>query len=172
MNENNNKLIYIAVIIILVLLGAGGYFLYAGKNENISDKQNELYKQNEKGDTASEENKNYTNQQKNEEQNSSENNQNQTQAQTKEITVMGSEFKFEPNLITVNKGEKVKIIFENTGNYPHNLVIPELNIETKLIKKGETDIIEFIAPESKTYEFICSVPGHKENGMEGEFKVK
>lgn len=166
--NGNNKLIYIIVIIILVLLGVGGYFLSAReakeKNENISNEQNE------ENDFVNEENENYTNQQKNEEQNNNENSQ--TQTQTKEITVMGSEFKFEPNIITVNKGEKVKITFKNIGNAPHNLVIPELSIETKTIRKGETDTIEFTASVSKTYEFICSIPGHKEKGMEGDLDVK
>lgn len=176
MNENSNKLIYIVIIIILVLLGVGGYFLFAREsveeNENISNEQNESYEQNEKDDFVNEENENYTNQQKNEEQNNSENNQNQTQTQTKEITVAGSEFKFEPNIITVNKGEKVKITFKNIGNAPHNLVIPELSIKTKTIRKGEADTIEFTASVSKTYEFICSIPGHKERGMEGYLDVK
>lgn len=172
MNENNNKLIYIAVIITLVLLGVGGYFLYVKeiKKENNYESSAGQYKQNEdkKDDATSEQNeKNGTTTE-----NPAKTKTEETQTQIKEITITGSEFKFKPNLIAVNKGEKVKIIFENTGNYPHNLVIRELNIKTKLIKKGETDIIEFIAPESKTYEFICSVPGHKENGMKGELEVK
>lgn len=177
MNENNNKLTYIVVIIILVLLGVGGYFLYARgkaeKNEyNKPNEQDKSYEQNENNDAKSGGNENYINEQNNEEQNNNETDQNQTQTKAKEITVIGSEFKFEPNLITVNKGDEVKITFKNIGNAPHNLAIPELNIETKTIRKGETDIIEFTAPASKTYEFICSVPGHKERGMEGELEIR
>lgn len=42
---------------------------------------------------------------------------------------------------------------------------------TKLIGGGESDTIEFTAPEAGTYTFICSFPGHSAM-MKGEFVVE
>lgn len=90
----------------------------------------------------------------------------------KEFVVSGNEFSFSPSTITVKAGEKVKIIFENNGRTPHNLVIEGLGISTKVIGGGKTDIIEFIAPTSGTYVILCSVPGHRAAGMEGQLRVE
>lgn len=42
---------------------------------------------------------------------------------------------------------------------------------TKLLGGGETDVIEFDAPEKGTYEFLCSFPGHYAM-MKGKFIVE
>lgn len=89
----------------------------------------------------------------------------------KEFTVEGSEFKYNPGSITVNKGDKVKINFKNTGSTSHNFVIKELGVSTKLIRAGSTDLVEFIADKSGTFTFYCSVPGHRSKGMEGKINI-
>lgn len=91
----------------------------------------------------------------------------------KEFTVLGTEYSFNPSLITtVSAGERVKITFKNEGRAPHNLIIEGLGIATKLIGPGETDTVEFTAPASGTYTFLCSVPGHRASGMEGQLIVE
>jgi plastocyanin len=90
----------------------------------------------------------------------------------KEITVVGTEFSFNPSSITLSAGERVKIIFKNQGKAPHNLVIQGLGIGTRTIFGGQTDTIEFTASSSGTYTFYCSVPGHRSAGMEGKLEVK
>lgn len=90
----------------------------------------------------------------------------------REISVVGTEFSFNPASISVKTGEKVKIIFENNGRAPHNLVIKDLDVGTKVISGGQAETIEFIAPTSGTYTFFCSVPGHRASGMEGNLKVE
>lgn len=42
---------------------------------------------------------------------------------------------------------------------------------TKLLGGGESDTIEFVAPEAGTYDFICSFPGHYAL-MKGKFIVE
>lgn len=42
---------------------------------------------------------------------------------------------------------------------------------TKIIGGGETDVIEFEAPEKGTYQFLCSFPGHYAM-MQGKFIVE
>lgn len=93
-------------------------------------------------------------------------------AQATEISVSGTEFNFNPANISVKAGERVKITFRNNGRAPHNLIIEGLDIGTKTISGGQTDVIEFTAPTSGTYIFFCSVPGHRASGMEGDLKVE
>ena len=90
----------------------------------------------------------------------------------KEFEVSGSEFSFEPSSITVKAGQKVKIKFKNKGNAPHNLVIEGLGVGTKTIGNGQKDVIEFTASIPGKFAIICSVPGHKEAGMEGSLIVE
>jgi plastocyanin len=54
----------------------------------------------------------------------------------KEITVVGTEFSFNPSSITLSAGERVKIIFKNEGKAPHNLIIQGLGIGTRTIGGG------------------------------------
>lgn len=89
-----------------------------------------------------------------------------------EISVVGTEFNFNPASISVKAGEKVKIAFKNNGRAPHNFVIEGLNTGTKTINGGQTDVVEFTAPSSGTYTFFCSIPGHRASGMEGNLKVE
>ena len=85
----------------------------------------------------------------------------------KEITVVGTEFSFNPSSISVQAGEKVRIIFNNLGGTVHNLTIEGLGIGTKTIDPGKTDAIEFTSPAAGNYNFFCSIPGHKAAGMAG-----
>ena len=52
-------------------------------------------------------------------------------------------------------------------------VIPgsEIAAPTNPLKPGESGISEFIAGEEGTYYYICTVPGHRDQGMVGEIIV-
>ncbi len=89
----------------------------------------------------------------------------------KEFTIDGKEFSFAPPNITVNKGDTVRITFRNVGNIGHNFGISALGIRSRTISAGASDTVEFVATESGTFEFDCSVPGHRESGMVGKLVV-
>ena len=93
-------------------------------------------------------------------------------APAREITVIGTEFSFNPSSISVFAGERVKINFRNEGATPHNFVIAELGVGTNTIGGGQTDAIEFTAPSSGKLTFYCSVSGHRQRGMEGELSTQ
>ena len=49
--------------------------------------------------------------------------------------------------------------------FPTNEYFPkgrekDVIVRTKLLGPGETDTVYFMAPESGTYEFVCTFPGH------------
>lgn len=91
------------------------------------------------------------------------------------ITVEGDEFSFSPKNISIARGATVELTFKNTGRAPHNYMITELNLATKIIGGGKTDVVTFVAPDSPgviTYTSFCSVPGHRESGMVGTIEIK
>lgn len=89
----------------------------------------------------------------------------------KEFTVSGSNFKFEPAILTVNKGDTVKITFKNTGGI-HDFRIDDLEVETEIINGVGEDSVEFVADRTGTFEYYCSVGNHKQMGMKGTLTIQ
>ncbi len=88
----------------------------------------------------------------------------------KEFTVEGFNFGFTPKTLSVKKGDRVRIIFKNTGGM-HDFRIDEFNVKTMVIQGGAQDTIEFTADKAGTFEFYCSVGTHRQMGMKGTFTV-
>lgn len=90
--------------------------------------------------------------------------------ESQEITIAGTEFALSPSLINVRVGP-VKITFKNEGNIGHNFVIEGLGVATKILEKGQSETIEFVATSAGSYQFFCSMSGHRTAGMEGVLVV-
>jgi len=111
-----------------------------------------------------------------------------------EITLEAGDFTYSIPSITVKAGEPVVLTIKNTGQLEHDFVIERIDVKTNVIKDsgsdehqahgaeanydlhvsaqvGETSVIEFTVAEPGTYQFFCSVAGHKEAGMVGELIV-
>lgn len=91
--------------------------------------------------------------------------------EAREFTVTGSNFKFEPKIITVKKDDRVRIIFKNAGG-THDFKIDEFNVATKQLKDGETETIEFVASQTGRFEYYCSIGTHRQMGMVGTLIVE
>ena len=87
------------------------------------------------------------------------------------ITVTGKNFLFIPSSITVKKGQKVKIVFQNEGG-THDWVIDEFNAHTTRIQGGQSTSLEFTPDKTGTFEFYCSVGTHRQMGMKGNLIVQ
>ncbi|HKC05150.1 MAG TPA: plastocyanin/azurin family copper-binding protein [Patescibacteria group bacterium] len=90
---------------------------------------------------------------------------------TKEFTVDGSNFAFDPKTITVNKGDTVKITFKDDDGR-HNLVIDGYDVSTNIIAGGSEDTITFLADKTGSFAYYCSVANHRDLGMTGTLIVK
>ena len=88
-----------------------------------------------------------------------------------ELTVEGSNFKFVPAQLKVKKGDGVRITFKNAGG-THDFVIDEFDVMTNQIGDGEEEEVEFIADKTGTFEYYCSVNGHRQLGMVGKLIVE
>lgn len=96
---------------------------------------------------------------------------NTTESTVKEFTISGKNFSFNPNVINVNKGDKVKIIFNNTEGF-HDFKIDEFGLATKQAKSPDTEVLEFTADKVGSFVYYCSVGSHKSMGMWGTLNIK
>ncbi|MES3031719.1 MAG: plastocyanin/azurin family copper-binding protein [Patescibacteria group bacterium] len=89
----------------------------------------------------------------------------------KEFTVSGNNFSYTPSLITVKKGDRVKITFNNTSGF-HDFVIDEYGVATPQTKSPTTEVLEFTADKVGSFQYYCSVGTHRAMGMFGTLKVE
>ena len=91
-------------------------------------------------------------------------------ATVKEFTVTGQNFVFLPATLSVKKGDRVKIIFKNTGGF-HGFKIDEFGVASKQINGGQEETLEFVADKSGSFEYYCSGRKHRSMGMKGALTV-
>lgn len=100
-------------------------------------------------------------------------NQTSSQAQIKndfldekrEIIIKASRFEYNPSVITIKKGEKIKLIIDNM-DAAHGIRIPELGISGK-------DFVEFTAEKAGEFTWYCNYfcgQGHQR--MQGKLIVE
>ena len=96
--------------------------------------------------------------------------------------------------ITIEAGELVEIVLSNTGAIDHDFTIEEIHTAHAYhdpdqeaaghddhgaeyamhhaLVPGDSVTMRVIAEEAGTYEYYCTVPGHKEAGMVGTLTVE
>lgn len=112
-----------------------------------------------------------------------------------EITIEAAGMGYQPNQIEVTAGQPVKLTFRNNDITDHDFSILEIPMATVMATEepmvghdmsnvaeepelhtaalmGTTSTIEFTPTKPGTYEFFCTVAGHKEAGMVGTLIVK
>ncbi len=81
--------------------------------------------------------------------------------------------KYTQDKITAKAGE-AEIDFDNPSSVPHDVVIEDSNGNEVAKTEVITDDSESTTADLKagTYTYYCSVPGHRQAGMEGTLTVK
>ena len=109
------------------------------------------------------------------------------------ITLKAEGLKYHPATIEVTAGQPVTLVLENADSVEHDFSVIEIPIvmnvtaepmaghdmsgltnEPQLhmaVAMGQTGSMQFTASKPGTYEFFCTVPGHKEAGMVGTLIV-
>ena len=110
------------------------------------------------------------------------------------VTVEASEFKFTPARIELKAGQPIKITFRNKGTVEHDFSVAKIQVRSSSASRsssaghdmsnmttkpdlhvsaevGGTGTLEFTPAQSGTYEFFCTVAGHKEAGMMGSLVI-
>ena len=78
---------------------------------------------------------------------------------------------FEPDGLEASAGE-VTLVYENPSSVPHSIAIEDEGQQlgaTQPISSDKVELSEKLAPGE--YVFYCTVPGHREAGMEGDLTV-
>lgn len=112
----------------------------------------------------------------------------------KDITLELTDFTFAPSSVTILADQPVTITLENKGLVEHDFVIEKAPASMESMQENGSDMhhmqgdavdyavhaavqaggtasLELTVEEPGTYQFFCSVPGHKEAGMTGELIV-
>lgn len=87
------------------------------------------------------------------------------------VQVEASDLAFDPTQVSVPAGE-IQVVLDNVGAVEHDFVVEETGdtvVATAAPGETATGSIEL---EAGTYTFYCSIPGHREAGMEGTLEVQ
>ena len=111
------------------------------------------------------------------------------------VTVIAESTLFEPKNVRIAVGEEVTIALKNRDPSEHDLQVDGLDVEVVAggatgdehggggahgdagmiavhTEADETSSITFVADKAGTYEFYCTIAGHKEAGMTGTLTVE
>lgn len=78
---------------------------------------------------------------------------------------------FQPATFTIPANTDVTVSLTNNGVLVHNFAIDVVGVNSGDYTSGQAGSVVLNLPAG-TYEFYCSVPGHKEIGMIGELTVQ
>ncbi len=157
MNQGTNPLLMIGIIVAVVVVGAGVFFM--NKNAAPTAEEKSITAQvsptptSAVVDTKASDSGVITG----------------NEVQT--IAVEGGMFYFKPNEIRVKKGATVKIVFTNKEGM-HDFTLDEFKVKTKQTKTGQSAEVTFTADKVGTFEFYCSVGNHRAQGMKGNLIVE
>jgi nitrite reductase (NO-forming) len=81
----------------------------------------------------------------------------------------GIDGRLNPDL-KANPGDKVKVTLISGEGAEHNFVLDEFDANSQHVTgKGNSIEVEFIVSQEGTFAYYCSLPGHRQAGMEGRF---
>lgn len=83
----------------------------------------------------------------------------------------GDDLTFDPSSVAASAGE-IQVELENTGSAEHDIVIEEADDTMVVHANGGETATGTIELEPGTYTFYCSIPGHRDAGMEGTLEVQ
>lgn len=86
------------------------------------------------------------------------------------IQVNATSFAYDPDEITVSVGEDVAIVL-SSDDLLHDFVMDEIDVHVAA-DRGETAEGGLRADTAGEYTFYCTVPGHRDAGMEGTLIVE
>ena len=91
-------------------------------------------------------------------------------AATTPITVKAGEFFFKLSKGSILKPGTVVFTVKNVGHLAHDFKIN--GKKTSLIQPGKSAKLTVVFKSAKKYAYLCTVPGHAAQGMQGKFTVR
>lgn len=74
--------------------------------------------------------------------------------------------------LEVQSGDLVSVKIESSDGIPHDFAIPDLNVQSQLVtgKDASTHMV-FEIKDTGDFSYFCTVPGHRQAGMEGRLII-
>jgi len=88
------------------------------------------------------------------------------------VAFTAREFAFVPNKLTFKLGQPVQLVLENKGVIEHDFVVDRFNVKMGVVQPGKTGTVTLTPNAKGTFQYYCSVPGHKEAGTTGTLVVQ
>jgi nitrite reductase (NO-forming) len=74
--------------------------------------------------------------------------------------------------LRVNEGDVVQVSLVNNDGIEHDVVFPEFKAGTDRVnRKGASSVTVFRADQAGEFAYFCSLPDHRQAGMEGKIMV-
>jgi uncharacterized cupredoxin-like copper-binding protein len=89
---------------------------------------------------------------------------------TTTIKVQTGEFFFKLSKGSLAKPGTVTFAVKNVGHLPHNFKIA--GKKTALIQPGKSATLKVVFKKAGKFTYLCTVPGHAAQGMQGSFTVR
>ncbi len=83
----------------------------------------------------------------------------------------GTNFAFDVTEMTVSKDDTVTINLVSESGF-HDWVVDELDAATARVNSGESTSLTFVANETGSFQYYCSVGNHRAQGMVGTITVE
>ena len=87
------------------------------------------------------------------------------------IQLSAEDYSFSEKIITVQKGQRVRIELAVTEGF-HDWVVDEFDVATAQVSEGDNTAVEFMADQTGEFEYYCSVGSHRAMGMVGTLIVQ
>lgn len=85
-------------------------------------------------------------------------------------TVVATEFAFDPADLTLPADTDTDLTLQNDGVVEHDITVDELDLQ--VYAPASETVTETVNLAAGTYDFYCSIPGHRDSGMEGTLTVE
>jgi plastocyanin len=92
------------------------------------------------------------------------------QAGARPVRIQASNFEFSPERLTVEPGEEIALRLQSEDS-SHNFAIDGLGLVVD-VGGGETATARLRIDEPGKYTYFCTIPGHRDGGMEGTITVR
>ena len=75
-------------------------------------------------------------------------------------------------VLSANTGDTIKITLTSGDGAEHDISFPDFNVTSDhVVGKGSSTTITFLVDKGGSFVYFCTLPGHRQAGMEGKFEV-
>lgn len=87
-------------------------------------------------------------------------------------TIVATEFAFDPSSFNLPADTDVELTLQNAGVVEHDIVVAELDDQMLVYANAGQTVTETVNLPAGSYTIYCSIPGHRQAGMEGSLTVQ